>query len=105
MFADKKSEGEQSFSLLTTLTFQLPKLAFLLPENERFTGDWKVLDISLSPAFIAEAKTNYYYTTSVSEYNKKAKKYAHKGNFGHALLIAGSYGEMGAALPASQGLV
>ncbi len=102
LFADKKSEGTAIIQPTFTLTFQLPKLAFLLPENERFTGDWKVLDISLSPAFIAEAKTNYYYTTSVSEYNKKAKKYAHKGNFGHGLLIAGSYGKMGAALLASR---
>ncbi len=29
-------------------------------------------------------------------------KFAHKGNFGHALLIAGSYGKMGAAVLASK---
>lgn len=102
LFADKKSKGDAIIQPTYTLTFQLPKLAFLLPENEYFTGDWKVLDIGLSQEFIAEAKTNYYYTTAVDEHKKKVHKFAHKGNFGHALLIAGSYGKMGAALLASR---
>ena len=33
---------------------------------------------------------------------KKRRKFSHKGTFGHALLIAGSYGKMGAALLAAE---
>lgn len=102
LYADKKSEGNTIIQPARTLTFQLPKLAFLLPQNEQYTGDWKVLDIGLSQEFIAEAETNYYYTTSVSEQRKVTHKFAYKNNFGHALLIAGSYGKVGAALLASR---
>jgi NAD(P)H-hydrate epimerase len=30
-----------------TLTFQLPKLAFLFAENEKYTGEWHLLPIGL----------------------------------------------------------
>ncbi len=102
LYADKKSERETIIQPTTTLTFQLPKLAFILPENEQYTGDWKVLDIGLSQEFIAKAETVHFYSTSVREYKSKVHKFAHKGNFGHALLIAGSYGKIGAALLASR---
>jgi len=35
----------------------------------------------------------------------KREKFSHKGNFGHALLIAGSYGKMGAAVLASKACI
>ena len=102
LFADKKSIGNVAIKPTHTLTFQMPKLAFLLPENEAFTGDWKVLDIGLSTEFVQQSTTSYYYTTSVTENHKKTSKFSHKGTYGHALLIAGSYGKMGAALLSSR---
>jgi NAD(P)H-hydrate epimerase len=83
-----------------TLTFQFPKLSFLLPENEKYTGEWQILDIGLSKEAIDKMYSPYFMLErqDISRLLKKRNKFAHKGNFGHALLIAGSYGKMGAAL-------
>lgn len=87
-----------------TLTFQMPKLAFLMPENDGFVGDWIVLDIGLSDDFISKAETkNYLVTRDIAAALVRPRaRYAHKGHFGHALLIAGGYGRMGAAVLASE---
>ena len=87
-----------------TLSIQLPKLSFLFAENADVVGEFQLLDIGISREFIESAKTNYY-ITEASEMRaliKPRKKFAHKGMFGHGLLIAGSYGMGGAALLASR---
>lgn len=87
-----------------TLTFQQPKLSMLFPENYPYVGDFKVLDIGLSNSFHEQAQTPYYYTSSeiiITEL-KARLKYEHKGNYGHALLIVGSTGKMGAGILASE---
>lgn len=83
-----------------TLTFGFPKLAFLLSENEVFVGEWKVLEIGLHPKAIAETETPYALVSEedIASLIQPRDRFAHKGNFGHALLIAGSRGKMGAAL-------
>lgn len=87
-----------------TVSFQLPKLAFFLPGNYAYTGEWVLVNIGLSKSYIKEASTSYYYTRlkDVGKILKPRSKYDHKGTFGHALLIAGSYGKMGAAILASR---
>lgn len=87
-----------------TVTFQLPKLSFLFPETYRYTGDWEAVDIGLSKAFIKQASTRYFYTRrkDVRRILRVRKTHDHKGTFGHALLIAGSYGKMGAAVLAGR---
>lgn len=40
-----------------TVTFQLPKLALLLPQNARYVGRWHALPIGLSPQFLADVET------------------------------------------------
>jgi len=86
-----------------TVTFQLPKLAFLLPQNYPFVGEWYAVDIGLSRRFIAQAETPYYLLTreGVRSLVKPRSKFDHKGKFGHALLIAGSTGKAGAAVLAA----
>lgn len=88
-----------------TVTFQLPKLAFLLPESNPFTGEWVVVDIGLDKKFMREAETSLFFTRlkDVRRILRPRSKFDHKGTFGHALLIAGSYGKMGAAVLASRG--
>jgi len=87
-----------------TLTFQFPKLSFLFPENSPFVGDWSVLPIGLHPEAISQTESNYFYLTkeSISGKIKKRTTFSHKGTYGHALLIAGSYGKMGASVLASR---
>ncbi len=86
-----------------TLTFQFPKLAFLMPENDAFAGSWHVLDIGLHEQFIHDVKVNNFYVLrqDAAHILQPRKKFSHKGTFGHALLIAGSYGKMGAAVLAA----
>jgi ADP-dependent NAD(P)H-hydrate dehydratase / NAD(P)H-hydrate epimerase len=87
-----------------TLTFQFPKISFFFAENERFTGKWEVLPIGLHPEGIARTHSDFFYIEKedVSKIIIPRSKFAHKGIFGHALLIAGAYGKIGAAVMASK---
>lgn len=90
-----------------TLSFQVPKLAFFFPENDRCLGEWQLLPIGLHPDFLKSVSTPYYYTgfDDVWPRIQVRKKFSHKGSYGHALLIAGSYGMMGAAVLAARSAV
>lgn len=87
-----------------TFTFQVPKLALLLAENARFVGEWHVGDIGLHRAYAITTNTPYQYVTEAcaQSLRKRRPAFAHKGIFGHALLIVGSYGKMGAAVLAAK---
>ena len=73
-----------------TLSLQLPKLSFLFAENAEFIGEWDLLDINLSQEGIEELDTNYEMLEAedIRSLIKPRNKFAHKGSFGHALLIA-----------------
>jgi len=87
-----------------TLALQAPSLSFFFAENQEFTGLWEVLPIGLHPGIQEETETPYRYILGeyLTSRLKSRKKFAHKGNFGHALLIAGCYGMMGAAVLAAK---
>lgn len=83
-----------------TFSFQRPKLAFFIPENAPFVGKWEFGDIGLDEAFIEAQDSPYHLVTEamLRPMLKKRTRFAHKGHFGHALLICGSHGMMGAAV-------
>lgn len=83
-----------------TFSLQLPKLAFLFAENQPFTGEWELLDIGISPEAIENTETDYEILeeNALRRILKPRGRFAHKGNFGHALLIAGSYGMAGSSV-------
>ena len=87
-----------------TLTFQTPKLAFLLPENKDFVNTWEVLDIGLDENFIESLKPTTHYITKndVIPMYQSRNKWDHKGNFGHSLIIGGSFGKIGAVTLATK---
>ena len=87
-----------------TLTFQFPKVSFLLAGNDVYTGKWEVLPIGLHPKGIEELLSPYVFIEKdeVQPLIPQRSTFEHKGSFGHALLIAGSYGKMGAAILASK---
>lgn len=87
-----------------TVTFQLPKLAFVLPKNGRYVGEWHTVDIQLYKRAIDLAPTPYYFTQPKEArlLLHKRDRYANKGTFGHALLLVGSHGKMGAAVLAAR---
>lgn len=87
-----------------TVSFQFQKFAFLLSDNAPFIGELFVKDIRLLPGAIDKAQTNTFLIDEeiIIPILKRRDKFSHKGTFGHALLIAGSYGKMGAAVLAAQ---
>ncbi|MDE5709925.1 MAG: NAD(P)H-hydrate epimerase, partial [Bacteroides sp.] len=86
-----------------TLSLQLPKLAFLFAENEPYVGEWDLLDIGLSEEGIEEMETDFYMleNEAMPGLLKPRGRFAHKGDFGRALLIAGSQGMAGASVLAA----
>jgi len=101
LFCDGSSVNSKSIVRSTlTLSFQLPKLAFLLPQNAAFVPEFEILDIKLDAKKLSETPTkNYYITKSlVASLFKPRNKFSHKGTYGHALLLAGSKGKEGAAV-------
>ena len=87
-----------------TLSFQSPKLAFYFPENEKFIGEIHLLDIGLSAGFLQQVvpEISLINKEVVEKIYKPRQRFSHKGTFGHALLLAGSYGKTGAALLAAK---
>lgn len=87
-----------------TLTLQQPKLSFLFAENQPFVGELRVLDIKLSKEGMAkiEAPFSMVDASDVRACLLDRSPFAHKGQMGTALLIAGSYGMAGAAVLASK---
>ncbi|MCF8304254.1 MAG: NAD(P)H-hydrate epimerase, partial [Bacteroidales bacterium] len=106
LFSDKPSTTEKNTIIKAdyTLSFQFPKLAFLFPENDQFVGEWHVLPIRLHADFINRVDVKNYLVekADIEPSLKKRNKFQHKGHFGHALLVAGAYGKMGAAVLAAR---
>ena len=97
-----------------TVSFGPPKLAFLLPQNAAYVGEWHLEDIHLSRSFIEQADTPWHYTelplpaawppapaAHLEIQLPRRNKFAYKNTFGHALLLAGSRGKVGAAVLSS----
>ena len=103
VFADHHT-ASVSIQATYTATFELPKLAFLLPENQKRIGQWEMIPIHLNQQYIEEATTKHYYIdrSLVQSMLKDRNKFDHKGSFGHALIMAGSKGKIGAAILASK---
>ena len=102
---NRENDPEAIIQATYTLTLQFPKLSFFLRENERFTGRWEVLPIGLHPLGIEMLATQWNYSDreSIVPILKLRGKFSHKGTFGHALLAAGSFGKVGAAILAAKG--
>lgn len=100
LFTDRSSLGQTIINARHTLAFQCYKLAFLVAENSKFIGEVHILDIGLHPRFVSLAFSKYELTDDafIRSIYKPRNRFAHKGTFGHALIVAGSYGKMGAAV-------
>lgn len=87
-----------------TYTLQFPKLSMLFAENASYVGDFQVLDISLSKEAMDNEPTPYSIIApaTVATLLPKRARHAHKGDFGRALLVAGSEGMAGASILAAR---
>lgn len=107
MFADTSSKGNAIINAKLTLTFQTKKLAFYMPENASHLGNVLVLDIGLHPQFYERTETSFREidSTLIRNIYRPRAPFTHKGTYGNACLVAGSYGMMGAAVLAAQGCI
>lgn len=104
LFTDKSTKGFTAIAATHTLSFQNYKPAFLFPENDTRIGQVHLLNIGLSTHFENTEPSAWELLdeTIISQLIRTRNKFSHKGNFGHAALVAGSYGMMGAALLAAK---
>jgi len=79
-----------------TVSFEFPFLSFYFEGNEKLLGIPVIVPIGL-----ISGEDCRYRTIDIElagQIRIPRKKYSHKGIYGHALIIAGKYGMMGAAL-------
>lgn len=86
-----------------TLTLEVPKLGLLLPDHGTNAGEWEIVPIGLDRGFIAGCRAPYRIAElqDAVERLPVRQRFDHKGSFGHALVIAGCEGSMGAAVLAT----
>ena len=104
LYADKPSTSKQIVQADHTVSFQLPKLAFLMPENGSYVKNFHTVNIGLHEDFLEKESTDYYYIqkSSIKNHFNERPRHSFKNQFGHALLISGSYGKMGACTLAAR---
>lgn len=88
-----------------TMAVQFPRLSFFISDNAELIGEWKTVDIGLSKAATADIRSRFYLVEDIDVYRylKPRKPFSTKANYGSAIIYAGSYGMMGAALLATRG--
>jgi len=85
-----------------TVTFAYPKRGLFLYPGYRFTGRIRVVDIGIEEEDIS-SKWNMLTSSEIRDMLPKRRKDAHKKDFGHLLVLAGSLGLTGAATLTCQG--
>jgi len=100
LFVSRSSRGNTVIRAAHTLSFQCYKPAFLMPENAVSVGYVHILDIGLHPGYLQQVSREAELLDPgiIRAIYKPRLPFAHKGNYGHALLVAGSFGKMGAAV-------
>lgn len=96
MYADFRS-SDYAFQADYTFTFHSPKPSFFLEENESWLGEWEVVEIGIGESGFKpqEAVYSWFRNKDAQEILPKREKFAHKGSFGHCLLISGQKGMSG----------
>lgn len=93
-------EEDQVFKADYTLSFQYPKLALVHPYSAHLAGEVVIIKIGLSSEFLHSAESSNFWHTpeEIKAYLKPRVKHSYKGDYGKALILAGSKATMGAGL-------
>jgi NAD(P)H-hydrate epimerase len=87
-----------------TLSIHTAKLSYLMPECQEMVGEWSIVDIGLDSSSEEGISSSSWLVDSV-DLNRlgwtQRTNFDHKGKLGHAMLVAGSKGMMGAAVLAT----
>lgn len=100
LFADDNAKNnlETVIRAHWTLTLHSPKLSLLLPDTGYLAGDMRVVYIALLEEEMAiSSPYEYVEIEELLKLYRPRKKFTHKGTYGHALVVAGAKGKMGAA--------
>jgi len=100
-----KQNTEAVIEAQKTYTFQAPKSAFLFPETGHFAGEFKIIDIDLHPDFLVQAETDFSFQKQLKLPQRNLHNFGQKWQRGHALLVAGSKGKMGAAILSAKAIL
>jgi NAD(P)H-hydrate epimerase len=87
-----------------TITFTAPKPGLLLASGPEYVGELHVLGIGSPPELIEEigrGRLRWSESVEFREFSARRKPGGHKGDYGHALVVAGSVGKTGAAVLSS----
>ncbi len=90
--------AEVCFAADLTISFIAMKLCFLLPISSDMCGQVHICDLDIDPCEFS------YLTTYPPEYIKRRKN-THKGTYGTAFMITGSYGMCGASILAAKAAI
>lgn len=103
LFADQKTISP-CVHAHKTFCFEVPRKAFFFPENADRVGEWSFKSIGLHPDFWQGVGATDHYLThaDVLPLLHQRPRFSHKGTFGHALLLCGQKGSMGAAVLAAR---
>lgn len=88
-----------------TVTFEVPRIAVLLPETGAAAGSWIVKAIGLDAKALesTERVGDWVEEADIRRALKPRSRFTHKGSHGHALVIAGGAGCHGAGVLAATG--
>ncbi|GAA4094892.1 NAD(P)H-hydrate dehydratase [Mucilaginibacter panaciglaebae] len=105
-YTDGELDGEATvIHADLAITFQQPKINFLLPESAPHIKCWEAVNIGLDENFIKSLRSPYLFLEErdIRKLLKPRHRFSNKGTYGHALIIAGQAETMGAALLSSAG--
>ena len=98
-------ENGAAFQADHVFTFHSPKPAFLIPSSAAFVKEFSVLDIGLTLPPETGKDLHFQQAEDIRPLLMTRSHFSHKGTYGHALLLSGSEGKMGAALLATRALL
>ena len=105
LFTDRAVEIKEGVVRASyVLSFQTPKLVFFLPETGIYSNQWEILDIGIDPEYLMNTAVDYDLIGKheVLPLYIPREKFSHKGTYGHALIVGGSYGKIGSVQLASK---
>lgn len=93
-----------------TVTFAAPKIAHVFPPSSESVGELVVTDLGIPPELVEEAEEeggplHLLVGEELAGLVPEREPGTHKGDYGHALILAGSPGKAGAAILAARAAV
>ncbi len=99
LFMDRVPEIPESVIQANhVLSFQCAKLPFFLPQTAPYLNQWEILDIGLDQEYFYKVEAEYQFIGKyeVLPLYQPRLKFSHKGVYGHAVIVGGTYGKIGA---------